>query len=609
MSRQARQHRIPSASAWRSSPGRKRPRGSRRQLWGGVAFLLLAAASSRAEPTVYPVSGFTLRYASENPALPGLEEFAGIEVTLGHDGEAYVAAQPRMARTAFRLGRVPDAPAPQFRPSALRSISEQLVAALETEGLSGLRVFPDPRDIDPGSGADLRGGFRQLRLVLSVATVTAVVTEPGSDHGASAPELERIRARSPLQPGTPLREGELRAYLARLSRDSGRAVVAQLRPSHEPGEVTVHYRVAEDRPWSAWLQVSNTGTEATSPARQRMGFLRRRLLADADVLGLDYVTGGFDSVHAATGSYELPLPGTERWRWRVDASWSRFDSSQLGLHDAFSGRQWDIGTQLVWNFFQHDDLFLDALVGLRFQDLETRDRISELEGASRFLLPEVGLRLERTSDTHPIHAALVFERNLAGLAGTEVQELDSMGRSGVDEQFSILHFDAGLSFFPGGWFSSAQRDAPASRLSHEIALAVGGQHAFGHRLVPYHQQTLGGLYSVRGYPQSIAAGDTVIRGSAEYRLHLGRLLGSTDLPLLRDSDLMLRAFVDAGRALQSDRLAQESHDTLVGAGLGLELRFRRYLRLRFDWGRALETVPHSLEAGSSEYHAVATLLY
>lgn len=577
-----------------------------------AAILLLATAPAAAADAFYPVSGFTLRYATEIRGLPDLADLAGIEVELGHDGEAYVASRPGIERVAFHLGRVPDAPQPLFRTSALRSVGEQLVAALEAHGLSGLRVHPDPRDIDPESAADVRGSFTRLRLVLSVARVAEVnaYADPGD---ASASELERIRERSPLQPGAPLREGELRAYLARLSRDSGRHVVAQLRPSAEAGEVALEYRVFPERPWSAWLQVSNTGTEATTRWRERLGMARRRLASEDDALSLDYVTGDFDSVHAATGSYEAPLASLEGWRWRLDGSWSRFDSSQLGVDEAFSGEQWDAGAQLQRNLFQHENLFVDGLIGLRYQEVQTRDRLSGLEGDSQFVLPRIGLRLQHASSMLPAHATLALERSLPSAANADAGELQRMGRAGVDERFQVLRFDGGLSLFPASWLPHAASGDASSlprRLAHELALSVGGQHAFGARLIPYHQRTLGGLYSVRGYPQSISAGDTVLRSSAEYRLHVSRLLGSSrGLPGREGSEVLLRAFVDAGRALQSERLPDEAHETLLGVGLGVELRFGM-LRLRFDWGRALEALASSgVDSGDSAYHAVASLLY
>ena len=69
-------------------------------------------------------------------------------------------------------------------------------------------------------------------------------------------------------------------------------------------------------------------------------------------------------------------------------------------------------------------------------------------------------------------------------------------------------------------------------------------------------------------------------------------------------------FVDAGRVWVSERRPGESHETLVGAGLGVELRFLSNLVVSFDWGRALRTARDGeLPKGNNEYHFVATLIY
>lgn len=69
-----------------------------------------------------------------------------------------------------------------------------------------------------------------------------------------------------------------------------------------------------------------------------------------------------------------------------------------------------------------------------------------------------------------------------------------------------------------------------SRLVHEIAMRFSGQYAFNDRLIPNEQAVAGGLYTVRGYPESVVAGDTAIYGSVEYRFHLPRALPNDENP-------------------------------------------------------------------------------
>ena len=59
-------------------------------------------------------------------------------------------------------------------------------------------------------------------------------------------------------------------------------------------------------------------------------------------------------------------------------------------------------------------------------------------------------------------------------------------------------------------------------LPDEIAVSVHGQYAFGNTLIPQEEDTAGGFYSVRGYPESIVAGDNVVVFTGEYRFHVPR---------------------------------------------------------------------------------------
>jgi hemolysin activation/secretion protein len=157
-------------------------------------------------------------------------------------------------------------------------------------------------------------------------------------------------------------------------------------------------------------------------------------------------------------------------------------------------------------------------------------------------------------------------------------------------------------------------------------LNVRGQYAFDYRLIPNAEQVVGGLYSVRGYPESVVAGDSVIIGTAEYRFHVPRALSIQPEPSKfmgrdfrarpqqqfgrPDWDLVLRAFVDAARVTNSDRLSFERDETLVGAGLGAELLLYQNVSVRMDWGMALVEVQNQdVKVGSNRFHFVFTVLF
>ena len=144
-------------------------------------------------------------------------------------------------------------------------------------------------------------------------------------------------------------------------------------------------------------------------------------------------------------------------------------------------------------------------------------------------------------------------------------------------------------------------------LAHELFFSFQGQEALNSALIPQQQGVVGGLYTVRGYPEADVVGDDALVFTAEYRLHIPRLFSPggkpVQVPVLgkfrgrpeyqygyADWDLILRTFVDVGHTGFYDKQAGKYSQTLTGAGVGLELRVLRYLTARVDAGFALKSV-------------------
>jgi hypothetical protein len=71
--------------------------------------------------------------------------------------------------------------------------------------------------------------------------------------------------------------------------------------------VTLDYLVAENKPWTAYAELSNTGTKQTNEWRERFGFVHNQLTRSDDILRLDYATAGFDRSHAVNVDYSFPI--------------------------------------------------------------------------------------------------------------------------------------------------------------------------------------------------------------------------------------------------------------------------------------------------------------
>jgi hemolysin activation/secretion protein len=202
-----------------------------------------------------------------------------------------------------------------------------------------------------------------------------------------------------------------------------------------------------------------------------------------------------------------------------------------------------------------------------------------------------------------------------------------------------MDFNLGYSaFLEPILFPEAWRDPSSERsstLAHELAIGVRGQYAFDYRLVPQASLTIGGLYSVRGYDQSAAVGDTIIIGSIEYRFHLPRALPVDREPLRipyigdfrsapqqiygrPDWDLILRGFLDVGRSIRNEGSGsqagpEEFNQTLVGIGVGAELQIKSNFRARVDWATALKStngdISNSTDLWDNEIYVLFSVLY
>lgn len=635
-------------------------------------------------PEVYRVGTLELSYAVPHPDQPDLSGLLPLSVDLHPTDLGYAA--PREGESVERISiGGPEDPVVALEVSALARVLGALVGRLNEIGLYGVDVRPAASDIDLTSERDLRPAERTaLAVVVHTGRIAQIRTIAVGDRIKSDWKIdntlhEKIRLESPLQPvgegiegSTDLLDrGLLEDYLYRLNRHSGRMVEAALSPGEEPGEVVLDYRVLESKPWFVYGQGTNTGTNRTNAWQTRFGFNHSQVSNRDDNLSIEYLNAGLEDVNGLNARYDAPffgsrrpewmnrrkgdpgwlgwfprekLPwwGVDRLRWGVDFAWNRSiagrDSTFNGLdNDPVRSTQFDGGGRLTYELFQHRDFFIDVWSGLGVSDLRIEnDLAGDNPGEAILVVPRLGLHAERINQL----STLTFDTTAQGQVNS-IQDGDreTLGRAETDERYATLDFNLGYSAFlepllrPAAWRDPSNE--LSATLAHEISVGLRGQYGFDYRLIPQASQTLGGLFSIRGYDQSVAVGDTVVISSFEYRFHLPRALPVSrrpvQLPLIGDFrvapqqaygrpdwDFMLRAFVDAGRAIRSDAdskpIRDIEHDvTLVGAGVGAEFVFRSNLRLRADYAFALKNTSNDFnnpaEVGDSALHVLFSILY
>jgi len=590
----------------------------------------------------YEFGSLRLEYDNAHPEVPLIESLVLLPVQIDTTGETVdVASEP----TGVTLGQVLGLSNRKISVSAINEISRVVVSELNRQGIVGVLVAPEPSQVDPATAADLRQDTSTLRIKIYVGVVTGVRTVGTGDRFGEGQVIDSPAHRriSQLSPARPWRTGDrgkrrdliradvLDSYVHRLNRHPARrvdlAVAAATGQGEIPNAVTLDYLVRESKPWIAYAQISNTGTDATNEWRERFGFVHNQVTGRDDIFQLDLVTSSFEDSYAAIASYEAPLIGTDLIRARVYGNWSDYTAQDIGLPGQdLEGTTWTFGGELNTNVYQKKSYFVDAFAGLRQEDIRVRNDVASTEGDTDFLIGSLGVRSEQRLPTRSIYGELALDYTLSGGDSTEIAGL---GRLRAEDEWMLLRWDAGASFFvepilsPGGW---KEENTFGSSLANEIAIGFRGQFALGDRLIPQQQMVAGGLHSVRGYPQSAVAGDTVMVATAEYRLHIPQLMGtSSDAGTLfgepfrykpdraygmADWDLVLAGFVDYGQTYINDADTNEEDESLLGAGIGLGFEYRRNLRIRADWGMALnDTENGAVKSGDTEFHIVATLAF
>lgn len=131
-------------------------------------------------------------------------------------------------------------------------------------------------------------------------------------------------------------------------------------------------------------------------------------------------------------------------------------------------------------------------------------------------------------------------------------------------------------------------------------------------LLPQEQMFLGGANSVRGYPESDYGADSAIQSRLDYLLPPYGMPDKWKLPFdstpLKDQlNAVLFWDMAYGRAHDPGN-TEERKDFLMGVGGGFELRFRKNITGRMQWGVPIGNKPIT-EAGRSQLHFTLNVSY
>ncbi len=513
--------------------------------------------------------------------------------------------------------------------SARVSIQNAVVANMNTKGIGGVACL-----IEPAANAQ---GTNTMKVVAvqfgGVRTIASGVRAGETGQSINDANQQRIKDESPLQEGDVMKKEVLEDYLYSLSRFPGRTVSAAVSSEPSSAQVVLDYYVQEKKVFDVYAGVSNTGTTETSKFQYRVGLLATQLTNNDDILSIDYQNSNFQDTQSVNSYYDARVGTMQDLRWRLTGQWGQYYSSDLGLAaQDFSGNNWGVQGELIWTFLQKGNSFLDVDAGVKTWGATTENTLLQTNGSATFVTLSAMFNALSTGDTW------AFQGSFGGMYTTtdaSQQSLDELGRTDTSKAFSTINGSVYGSFYLDPFLDSSWSNSQSlyKPLIHEIFGSVRGQYAFDYRLTPLSQYTMGGLYTVRGFAQSLTAGDNALVGTIEYRMHLPRMFTPTvptgsfpsaskpfkwapdsSTGAAPDWDLVFSTFFDAGTVSSNQAYEFEVNTPMYSAGVGLDLNVLTNISVGLDWAWALNSIESTtaninVESGSSQFWFTATLVY
>ncbi len=417
----------------------------------------------------------------------------------------------------------------------LLKVVKEINALYKQRGYITARAFLPPQNV--------KAGVVHVELVEGRV---GRITVTGNKHTVAG----YYSSRTGLKPGELIRTGPLENHLVRFNETNDAKMRAVLAAGSKFGTTDVHLEAAEPENISAVLSFDNSGYDFIGRNRVGLNLVDRSLFGRRDELRI----GSFWSNGTVTGmaQYQAPV-GTRGAKLGGSVSYNHIDIrsgslSKLGVHGHF----WDYALNLSFPAIVNQRTVLEFYASPHYQRSLVQSRTFTISRAWVTYL-ELGDTLRH----YDSNGFLEWNNSLAG------------GRDRVIADRGFVKYD--------GAFTRAQR------LSHGmvgVVRAMGQARVAGVAgLAPSQEFQIGGISTVRGYPQGMLIGDNGYAVSAEL---------DTPVPLLGEADplgrrVKLSFFLDHGGILPGH------HNTfLTGTGGGIIVNLSRYLTGRFNLAGPLQ---------------------
>jgi hemolysin activation/secretion protein len=381
-----------------------------------------------------------------------------------------------------------------------------------------------------------------------------------------------------------LRYDDMLNSLDLMNRNPDRRVRARLSPGAEP-ETTDVTLVSQTRfPLHLTSTFDREGTYFTGRARTGLGAQCNNFLNLDDTLTGGYIFGDdFNTTYVYHSIPITPYGTVFNYGWnRSDATPRKeFASSDIRAHS----ENWSVS--LSRDIIRKEGFSLYGYIGMDFNDKRTTT-IDGLFEKDKLRIMRLGADIFTAISNGMLYVHPQFSQGLDILGATGETPYSSRGASSV---FSKFNLDTKYSrpVFPIG----------------NISIALKGQTA-AEKLTPQEQFFLGGIDSVRGYPNGDYLADNAVQSNLEFSCPLFFLPAHWNIPFTAGpvrNNVSAVAFCDYGYGMKRGRIEGEKHSAhLVGIGGGLRIRLLNQFFVRLECGWPVGDRPVSEGSRGPRFH-------
>lgn len=392
-------------------------------------------------------------------------------------------------------------------------------------------------------------------------------------NGAGRFDREIVAFYWALKRGEILRYDKMSRSLYEMNKNPDRTVKATLAAGKEPKTTDIIMDVDARQPFHIFGSLDREGTISTGRERYGAGFRHNNFLFCDDTLIAGYTFSTYS--YGIYGYHSIPITdfGTSlMYGYSYSSSSPHKEYAQFGLHSIVT----NASCYLHQDIFKKADYFGEVYAGMDANDKSTWMDIGTIN-RDVLRIVRIGSNLSYQSPGSVLYITPEISQGINGLGARRKSSFSSRG---ADNTFTKFRFDA-----------TSRTSLPFDLQS---VLRVKTQYT-ADTLTPQEEAYLGGINSVRGYPNGDFLSDNALQASVEMLIPAFCVPNDWKVP---GDDQKLKdrvtgvAFCDYAYGYKRGDLAGETKQmTLAGIGPGLRIKVFKDAVLRLEWGFPVGDAP------------------